>query len=138
MTAFVLDVSVTMAWCFEDEASDETWGLLDRLAEDTALVPGMWSAEVANVLLVAERRRRIDRAKARAFAAQLLALPIVVEEAPLSRTTGDVLAIGRDTGLAVYDSLYLELALRHSLPVATTDLKMRAAARKMRLRILPR
>jgi len=138
VTAFVLDVSVTMAWCFEDEASDETWGLLDRLAEDTALVPGMWSAEVANVLLVAERRRRIDRAKARAFAAQLLALPIVVEEAPLSRTTGDVLAIGRDTGLAVYDSLYLELALRHSLPVATTDLKMRAAARKMRLRILPR
>lgn len=138
MTAFVLDVSVTMAWCFEDEASDETWGLLDRLAEDTALVPGMWSAEVANVLLVAERRRRIDRAKARAFAAQLLALPIVVEEAPPSRTTGDVLAIGRDTGLAVYDSLYLELALRHSLPLATTDLKMRAAARKMRLRILPR
>ena len=138
MTAFVLDVSVTMAWCFEDEASDETWALLDGLAEDTAIVPGLWSAEVANVLLVAERRRRIDRAKVRAFVAQLSALPIVVEETPPSRTMGDFLAIGRETGLAVYDALYLDLALRHSLPLATTDLKMRAAARKMRLRILPR
>lgn len=138
MTAFVLDVSVTMSWCFEDEASDETWALLDRLAEETAIVPGMWSAEVANVLLVAERRRRIDRAKVRMFAAQLSALPIVVEETSASRTMGDVLAIGRETGLAVYDALYLDLALRHSLPLATTDLKMRAAARKMRLRILPR
>lgn len=127
-----------MAWCFEDEATDETWALLDQLAEDTAIVPGMWSAEVANVLLVAERRRRIDRAKVRAFSAQLSALPIVVEEAAPGRMFGEVLSIGRDTGLAVYDALYLDLAFRHSLPVATTDLKMRAAARKMRLRVLPR
>jgi len=46
VTAFVLDVSVTMAWCFKDEASDETWALLERLAVDTAIVPGIWSAEV--------------------------------------------------------------------------------------------
>jgi len=138
VTAFVLDVSITMAWYFEDEASDESWALLDRLAEDTAIVPGIWSAEVANVLLVAERRRRIDRSKVRAFAAQLSALPIVVEETPPLRTMGEVLAIGRETGLAVYDALYLDLALRHSLPLATTDLKLRAAARKVRVRILPR
>jgi predicted nucleic acid-binding protein len=71
MTAFVLDVSVTMAWCFEDESSDETWQLLDRLANDSVLVPGIWSAEVANVLLVAERRRRLTRPQARAFIARL-------------------------------------------------------------------
>ena len=80
VTAFVLDVSVTMAWCFKDEASDDTWALLDRLTADTAIVPGIWSAEVANVLLVAERRQRIDTADARTFIARLMALPIVVRK----------------------------------------------------------
>lgn len=137
MTAFVLDVSVTMAWCFQDEASDETWALLDRLSADTAIVPGIWSAEVANVLLMAERRRRIDRAEGLAFVARLMALPIVVEETAPARMLGDILSIGRDTRLAAYDALYLDLAIRHGLPLATVDLALRTAARKMRVRVLP-
>jgi hypothetical protein len=51
VTAFVLDVSVTMARCFKDEASEDAWALLDRLTADTAIVPGIWSADLANVLL---------------------------------------------------------------------------------------
>ncbi|WP_428664001.1 type II toxin-antitoxin system VapC family toxin [Reyranella sp.] len=137
MTAFVLDVSVTMAWCFKDEASDATWALLDRLAVDTAIVPGIWSAEVANVLLVAERRRRIDRAKARTFVARLMALPIAVEETAPDRMLSEVLSIGRETRLAAYDALYLDLAIRHGTPLATTDLALRTAARKMRVAIVP-
>jgi predicted nucleic acid-binding protein len=137
MTAFVLDASVTMAWCFEDEASDAAWGLLDRLGEDTALVPGIWSAEVANVLLVAERRRRLTRPQSRAFVTRLLALPILVEEAAPQRVLGEVFAFGRETGLAAYDALYLDLAARHDLPLATLDRAMRSAARKNRIAILP-
>lgn len=137
MTAFVLDVSVTMAWCFKDEASDDAWALLDRLAADTAIVPGIWSAEVANVLLVAERRRRIDRAEARTFIARLMALPIAVEETAPGRMLGEVLSIGRETRLAAYDALYLDLAIRHGVPLATTDLALRTAGRKMRVAVLP-
>lgn len=137
MTAFVLDVSVTMAWCFKDEASDETWALLERLAADTAIVPGIWSAEVANVLLVAERRRRIDRAQARTFISQLMALPIIVQETAPDRMLGEVLSIGREMRLAAYDALYLDLAIRHIAPLATTDLALRTAARKMRVAVLP-
>lgn len=137
MTAFVLDASVTMAWCFEDEASDAAWGLLDRLGEDTALVPGIWSVEVANVLLVAERRRRLTRPQSRAFVTRLLALPILVEEAPPQRVLGEVFTLGRETGLAAYDALYLDLAARHDLPLATLDRAMRSAARKSRIAILP-
>ena len=137
MTAFVLDVSVTMAWCFKDEASDDAWALLDRLTADTAIVPGIWAAEVANVLLVAERRRRIDRAEARAFVARLMALQIVVEETPPGRLFGEVLSIGREMRLAAYDALYLDLAIRQSVPLATTDLALRTAARKMRVAVLP-
>jgi len=137
MTAFVLDASVTMAWCFEDEASDAAWGLLDRLGEDTALVPSIWSAEVANVLLVAERRRRLTRPQSRAFVTRLLALPILVEEAAPQRVLGEVLTLGREAGLAAYDALYLDLAARHDLPLATLDRAMRSAARKSRIAILP-
>ncbi len=117
MTAFVLDVSVTMAWCFKDEASDETWILLERLAVDTAIVPGIWAAEVANVLLVAERRRRIGQTEIRAFVAQLRALPIAVEETSPDRMLGEVMSIGREMRLAAYDALYLDLAIRHSVPL---------------------
>ncbi len=137
MTAFVLDASVTMAWCFEDEASDAAWRLLDRLGEDTALVPAIWSAEVANVLLVAERRRRLTRPQSRAFVTRLLALPIWVEEASPQRVLSEVLALGRETGLAAYDALYVDLAARHDLPLATLDRAMRSAARKNRIALLP-
>lgn len=137
MTAFVLDVSVTMAWCFEDESSDDTWRLLDRLADDTALVPGIWAAEVANVLLVAERQKRLARAQSWAFAARLLSLPILVEEAAPSRLLSDVLTLGRETGLASYHAMYLDLAIRHDLPLATLDRALRTAARKTRVPLLP-
>jgi len=138
LTAYVLDVSLTMAWCFADEASDDTRALLRRLEDDTALVPGIWAAEVANVLLVAERRRRIDRAQVRSFVARLMALPIVVEEAGAARTLGEVLSVGRDTRLAAYDALYLDLALRRGQPLATLDTALRAAARRMRIPVLPK
>lgn len=137
MTAFVLDVSVTMTWCFEDEASDETWRLLERLSEDTALVPGIWSAEVANVLLVGERRRRLTRPQSRAFATRLLGLPILVEEAGPARMLTDVFTLARETGLAAYEALYLDLAIRHDLPLATLDRNLRTAARKSRVAVLP-
>jgi predicted nucleic acid-binding protein len=137
VTAYVLDVSLTMAWCFADEARDQSRAMLRLLEDDTALVPGIWAAEVANVLLVAERRRRIDRAQTRAFVARLMALPIAVEETGAGRMLGEVMSVGRDTGLAAYDALYLDLAIRHGLPLATLDRPLRAAARKTRVPVLP-
>jgi hypothetical protein len=56
---FVLDTSVTVAWCFPDEHSPSTLAILRSLAPDfQAVVPVLWPLEVANVLLVGERRRR--------------------------------------------------------------------------------
>lgn len=89
------------------------------------------------MLLVAERRRRLTRPQSRAFVARLLALPILVEEAAPQRVLGEVFTLGRETGLAAYDALYLDLAARHDLPLATLDRAMRSAARKNRIAILP-
>jgi hypothetical protein len=57
---FVLDASVAVAWCFEDEATKFTESVLDLLSAGAeALVPAIWPVEVANALLIAERRKRI-------------------------------------------------------------------------------
>lgn len=125
---FVVDNSVVMAWCFEDEASAYTEGVLDRLRETQALVPAIWPLEVANVLLIAERRDRLNEAQTAHFAQLLQLLPILVEEADVARILGSVLAVGRAHSLSAYDAAYLELAARQGLALATQDDRLRKAA----------
>jgi predicted nucleic acid-binding protein len=63
MDGFVLDTSVTVAWCFPDERSPYTEAVLRSFASDLqAVVPMLWPLEVANVLWVGERRGRSMRA----------------------------------------------------------------------------
>ena len=65
---FVLDASVAVAWCFEDEATKFTEGVLDLLSAGAeALVPAIWPVEVANALLIAERRNRMSWRRSRPF-----------------------------------------------------------------------
>ncbi len=71
MSDFVLDASVTLAWCFEDEATPVSHLALERLAAESASVPSIWHVEVANVLALAERRRRITLAESAEFIARL-------------------------------------------------------------------
>lgn len=123
----VVDTSVTMAWCFEDEATADTDAILDRLGQDEAVVPGVWELEVTNVLLVAERRRRITEAQAARFLGLLTALPIRVDHSPTDVTA--VLAAGRRHNLSAYDAAYLVLAERLAAPLATVDAELARAGR---------
>jgi predicted nucleic acid-binding protein len=133
---FVVDNSVVMAWCFEDEASAYSERVLDRLRETPALVPAIWPLEVANVLLIAERRDRLSEAQTAHFAQLLQVLPIQVEEADTARILGPVLAVGRAHRLSAYDAAYLELAARHGLPLATQESWLRKAARNAGVAVL--
>jgi len=123
---FVIDASTTMAWCFEDEATTETDAILDRLGQDQALVPPLWEYEVANVLLVAERRSRITEFQSTRFLALLGQLPIHVS--PLPQPAVALTAIGRRHRLSAHDSAYLELASREGVALASRDNKLRRAA----------
>lgn len=123
----VVDTSVTMAWCFDDEATDETDVVLDQLRSEEAAVPAPWQLEVANVLLVAERRRRITEAQAARFLDLLVRLPIRVDISGTDTTA--VLAAGRRHNLSAYDAAYLVLAERLAAPLATLDGKLAAACR---------
>ena len=75
----VLDASVVLAWCFEDDTSDYASRVLDSLRESEAVVPGLWALEVANGLVTAERRGRIDASDSARFVDLVLSLPIAID-----------------------------------------------------------
>ncbi|MGH9464930.1 MAG: type II toxin-antitoxin system VapC family toxin [Thermoanaerobaculia bacterium] len=128
---FVLDCSVTMAWCFEDEADRYSDGVLASLSDAAAVVPGLWPLEVANVLMVSERRGRVTREDGQRFLEHLASLPITVD--PVAPAAGEILAVARAHRLSAYDAAYLHLAVRTDLPLATRDRTLRAAARAARV-----
>lgn len=125
--SLVIDTSVTMAWCFEDEATDATEAVLESLQQDEAIVPSLWQLEVTNVLLVAERRSRINEAQAARFIDVLTRLPIRLDPAPTDLTA--ILAAGRHHRLSAYDAAYLTLAERLGIPLATLDDGLATACR---------
>ena len=57
--SLIVDASITMAWCFEDEATPATEEVLDQVVESNALVASVWRFEVGNALQTATRRKRI-------------------------------------------------------------------------------
>jgi predicted nucleic acid-binding protein len=126
VSVFVLDASVTMAWCFEDEATPDTDAVLDRLGTDTAAVPAIWSLEVANVLLVAERRGRVSEAQSSRFAGLLAQLPIDIDDHPADIAA--LAALGLRHELSSYDASYLALAQRLGAGLATLDRPLAGAA----------
>jgi predicted nucleic acid-binding protein len=125
---FVLDCSVTMAWCFEDEASPYADGVLDRLKSAEAVTPTIWPLEVANAVIVGERRKRLDESRSTRFLAMLRSFPITVDEGTTSRAFSDITHLARAHQLSSYDASYLELAIRRGLPLACLDGKLKAAA----------
>jgi predicted nucleic acid-binding protein len=129
MTIFVVDASAALAWCFEDEASSKTDGLLDHLRQgDQIVVPAHWPTEILNGLLVAQRRKRIKAGQAALFWDELAHLPIEVEAALSAAQAKIVLALAEKHSLTVYDAAYLELAHRRQLPLGTLDTDLRKAA----------
>ena len=126
----VLDASVAVAWCFEDEKTPFTEGVLDLLSAGTeVLTPAIWPFEVANALLVAERRKRITVAQVTALLRRIAGLPISVEPIEARHAFEQILSVARQQNLTEYDAAYLELALRAGLPIATLDDKLKQAAR---------
>lgn len=137
MSAFVLDASIAVAWCFEDEADPAADALLDSLKARGAVVPALWPLEVANVLVQAERRGRITMTTVDGRLAAFEALPITVDTTSWRSTGAAALALARLHGLTTYDAAYLELAMRRGLPLATRDKALRRAATAVGVGVLP-
>jgi predicted nucleic acid-binding protein len=128
---FIPDCSMTMAWCFLDEQTEGTRKLLVRLNTEEALVPRLWTVEVANVLFVAEQRHRLSQAQTARLITLLRSLPITVDDHPESLDFDRVLPLARSQSISSYDAVYLGLALRTGLPLATLDEGLTRAAKAM-------
>lgn len=134
--AFVVDCSIAMAWLFHDEATPKTTALLNRLATETALVPAWWFIEITNVLTMAERKGRITPTQSDAFIADLGRLGIERDEEAPNRGFTHLFALCRTHRLTSYDAIYLDLAIRRSLPLATLDGDLRRTAKKLGIGVL--
>ena len=119
MADFVLDASVAAAWCFTDETTPYTEGVLSAVSgQMDATVPRLWAYEIRNSVLRGVQRKRIMQADADSFLQSLPDLCISLTD-PVSYDSLFALAIRH--GLTVYDAAYLDLAIRESLPLATLD-----------------
>lgn len=137
MSGFVLDCSVAVSWCFEDEAAEKTDALLELARDEGAVVPSLWYLELGNVLLQAERRGRLSAADTTTSLALINKLPIVMDNETSLRALRETLTLARMEQLTSYDAAYLELAMRRGLPLATKDRSLRAAAERIGVRAIP-
>lgn len=135
--SIVVDASVALAWCFEDEASPETDAIAERIREEGAFVPSLWHLELSNVLLQSEKRGRITTADATTRLELISGLPIVTDHETPSRAWREILTLARAQKLTTYDAAYLELAIRRGLCLASRDADLIAAAKNMGVQVLP-
>ncbi|MEH2400743.1 type II toxin-antitoxin system VapC family toxin [Nostoc sp.] len=115
---FVLDCSVAISWCLVDENDDYANAILAMMPDSEAFVPGIWSLEIANTLVVAERRNRITQEQSEQAIALLQSLLIQVDPVTDAKALDATLKLARQEALAAYDAAYLELPLRLQLPLA--------------------
>lgn len=134
--SFVLDSSVALTWCFEDERTPAIEALLQRVVESGAVVPVLWPLEVLNALALAERRRRVNRDTRQRLSSVLRDLPIRVDLDSAALAWTDTAALAERHQLSLYDASYLELARRLSLPLATLDRALRDAGKANRVPLL--
>jgi predicted nucleic acid-binding protein len=119
--SFVLDNSVALAWCFEDKHTPTLMALLDRVTETGAVAPALWPLEALNGLLMAERRKRLDRRRRQRLASFLRDLPVTLDEETAEQAWTASTRLAESFRLTLYDAAYLELAQRRKLPLATLD-----------------
>jgi predicted nucleic acid-binding protein len=129
LTAFVLDASTALAWCFKDEDNNSDADRAQQLLADaTALVPRIWHAEVANGLVAGERRKRIDWPDLQRSVALLETLDIRIDLTEIASRWMPLIQLARSHRLSLYDAIYLDLAMREHLPLATVDTALARAA----------
>jgi len=129
LSEFVLDNSVTMRWCFEGTATTYSERVLENLLQGSrAHVPVLWLYEVVAVLAKAQRTGSITGEKVHGFLEDLRSLDIRVDNESVGYIFGDVYQLAVERRLSGYDAAYLELAARKSIPLATLDQELAAAA----------
>lgn len=138
MDQLVVDASMAVAWVHPGQATAETDALLEQVGQGIrVVVPALWPVEVANALLVLERRKKLTARERGLALTALRSLRCVVDHEMSSQAFTVLSKLASDLTLSVYDAAYLELALRLELPLACKDGPLREAARRRRVKVVP-
>lgn len=130
MKALVIDGSTTLGFLLKDEQGADAQRALDAIEKGIpTFVPAHWCVEVANGLIMAERRKRATQADITEALGLVASLPVHTDEETAQKAFGDTAALARQYGLTLYDAAYLELAMRRGASLATTDHALAKAAR---------
>lgn len=125
---FVIDASVVLAWCLEDESSEMAEAAIERLMAEGGIAPAHWPVEIASALRSAERRGRLDEASIGHLRPRLAALPVEILPVELS-TALNAIETARRHEISVYDACYLDLADIRGVGLATVDARLAIACR---------
>lgn len=124
MTTFVLDASVAAKWMLPARAEAfraEAYHLLDsyELGDVEFTVPDVFWAECGNIVWKAVRQQRFSRSDAEFVLDSMLKREIItVSSATL---LPKAVSYAFDFGCAVYDALYLALAVQEKTQLITAD-----------------
>ena len=134
---FVADASVAVAWVVQSQSSHATDSLLAEAETGASVhVPVLWMFEIANVLLILKRRGRIDQQGYDQARMDLRGLRPVIDEQGAQLALSSTSEVAEKYELSVYDTAYLELAMRQKLPLATRDSALNKAAKRAGIRTL--
>jgi predicted nucleic acid-binding protein len=133
---WVVDSSIALAWALPDETSKEADRFLNRISTRGVLwVPALWWYEIANALLVAQRRKRLGETEKIRLIELYGKLPVQTDVALDSDTMWRLQTFAVEYNLSAYDAAYLELAQRRGLGLATVDRSLRSAAQKAGVKV---
>ena len=133
---WVIDSSVGLAWVHPDQATPETDKLLTEVALGAAIVvPAFWFLEMANVLLVLQRRKKITREHRIDALKMLTALNPTVDEESSKAAFHKTSELAEKHGLTIYDATYVELATRRKLRLASRDASLSNAAKQCGVKV---
>jgi predicted nucleic acid-binding protein len=131
----VLDCSIVLRWALKE--GDGGSFDLEKVAAYGGVVPGIWHLEVANVLLLKVRHKKLPEKELDAVLADISKLKIAVDGRTDEFAWTMTLRLAEKHGLSAYDAAYLELALRRGLALATLDKELARAAIAERVMVLP-
>ena len=137
MNPMVIDASATMGFLLEDEKAAPSLKALTAIEQGAlAYVPTHWWLEIANALLMAERRHRITQTTVTESLHALQVFPVITDDETVERCGAETLALARQYALTCYDAAYLELAIRYQSTLVTLDRALATAAKKVGISVL--
>src|SRR4051794_41460524 len=119
MAGLVIDASLAAAWCFPDEQTEYTNGVLRNVGQTIdPIAPGLWAYEIRNTILMGVKRGRITKDVAQKLLVFIRDLDVQLFHLSSHDTVFD---LAENNGLTVYDAAYLDLAIREGAPLASLD-----------------